>query len=285
MRATFWGVRGSIPAPGADTQIWGGNTSCVEIRHKDYPPLILDCGTGARCLGKELVQQSGRQLDLLFSHFHMDHLFGFPYFLPIYTPGYEVRITAPAFSNADVRNKFGSYLNGIFHPVRLREVLDNLSFSPVEAGQERILGAYTVKTCRLNHPGGAVGYRMECEGQSIAYLSDTGPFSRPGEGVLYDRKASLLESQLISFLQGTQIVIYDAMYTQAEYLERMNWGHSYPEYAHAICKAANVERLVLFHHSPDASDVQLSALASHWAASRGPLVSVAKERCVVHAEG
>ena len=93
---TFWGVRGSIPTPGPTTSRWGGNSSCLEVRHEDLPPLVLDCGTGARNLGMKLVRQPGRKLHMLFTHFHMDHVFGFPFFAPVYTPGFEIDVTVPA---------------------------------------------------------------------------------------------------------------------------------------------------------------------------------------------
>jgi phosphoribosyl 1,2-cyclic phosphodiesterase len=257
----------------------------VEIRHLDYPPIIIDCGTGARALGNALVQRTERELDLFLSHFHLDHVFGFPFFLPIYTPGYEVRITAPALSVEDATNKLAQFLNGVLHPVRLRDVMENIVFIPVRPGEVFQRGPYEVRTCRLNHPGGAVGYRIECEGQSVAYISDTGPFAKPGEGVTFGRKPPLLEAQIIEFLRDCHVVIYDTMYTQSEYLEKMNWGHSYPEYVNAVCGSAGVDKLLLFHHSPDATDEELDVLEKVWSNSIAPRVMLAKEGCVVNVEG
>ena len=285
MKATFWGVRGSIPTPGQETVSWGGNSSCVEIQHGDRPSLVLDCGTGARNLGHKLVAQQHRELDLLLTHYHMDHVFGFPFFMPIYTPGYDVRVTAPALSEEDARNKLGQFLNGVYHPVRIREVMDNVSFLPIAPGETVLRGDFRVTTCRMSHPGGAVAYRVSCDNQSIAYVTDTGPFAKPGEGVLYNMRPPVLEAEIIAFLSGAQIVIYDTMYAQSEYLGKMTWGHSYPEYAEAVCKAAGVEHLILFHHSPDSTDEQLDALAAYWSSHKGPRVSLAKEGCSVNVEG
>lgn len=283
MQVTFWGVRGSIPTPGLQTQRWGGNSSCVEVRHKDLPPLVLDCGTGARKLGFKLVGEQSRQLDLLFSHFHMDHVFGFPFFVPIYTPGYEVRITVPAFSEEEAREKLSRYLNGVYHPTRLRELPAKVSFRAVRSGRDFEAGGFTVRSLSLNHPGGALGYRIEVDGESVAYITDTAPFARPGEGVAAGKAPAKTEQRIVEFLRDCDLVVYDTMYDLGEYLEKMTWGHSYPEYAAAICKAAGARHLVLFHHLPDADDDDLDRLAAHWSEAREPTVSVALEGASVEA--
>lgn len=277
MVVTFWGVRGSIPTPGTDTQRWGGNSSCVEIQHPGSSPIVLDCGTGARKLGFKLVGEPARELDLVFTHLHMDHVFGFPFFVPIYTPGYEVRVTVPAFSEDEAREKLGRYLNGTYHPTRLREVPANVSFHPVRAGRPFQAGNFTVRPLALNHPGGSMGYRIDIAGASVAYMTDTAPFARPGEGVASSRDPHPAEQRVIEFLTGCDTVLYDTMYDYQEYLEKMTWGHSYPEYAAALCAAAGVRRLVLFHHLPDASDEYLDELERRWSSHRCPIVALARE--------
>lgn len=288
MRVTFWGVRGSIPIPGERTRRWGGNSSCIEVRQGDAPPLVLDCGTGARALGFKLVGEKCREMDLIFSHFHMDHVFGFPFFVPIYTPGYTVRISVPAFSEDEAREKIGRYLNGVYHPTRLRELAANVIFQPIRPGRPFQAGAFTVKGLQLNHPGGAVGYRIESGGRSFAYITDTAPFARPGEGVAAGEPPTAAEARVIEFLRGCDNVVYDTMYDEAEYLEKMTWGHSYPEYGHAISTAAGVGTLVLFHHLPEASDDMLDALERKWvarSASSGPKVILAREGETVEVQG
>ena len=250
MNVTFWGVRGSIPTPGATTQRWGGNTACLEVRHGDLPPLVFDCGTGARLLGFKLVGQPARELDLVFTHLHMDHVFGFPFFVPIYTPGYEVRVTVPAYSEAEAREKIARYLNGTYHPTRLRDLPAHVTFEAIRPGAKLQRGGFKLDGIGLNHPGGSVGYRVEVDGQSLCYITDTAPFARPGEGVAAGGDAPAAERKMIEFLRGADCVIYDTMYDETEYLEKMTWGHSYPEYAHALCDKAEVKHLVLFHHRP-----------------------------------
>ena len=239
--------------------------------------MVLDCGTGARKLGFSLMGDPTRELDLLFSHFHMDHVFGFPFFVPIYSPGYKVRITVPAFSAEEAQEKIARYLNGVYHPTRVRELPADVSWHPIRPNRTFQAGVFEAKGVQLNHPGGSVGYRLEVDGQSMAYITDTAPFARPGEGVEAGQPPVKAEERIIEFLRDCDLVVYDTMYDVDEYLEKMTWGHSYPEYAHAICRAAGVKRLVLFHHLPEASDDALDRLEAHWAKASNPSVILARE--------
>lgn len=277
MQLTFWGVRGSIPTPGPKTARWGGNSSCLELRHEGLAPLIFDCGTGARLLGIQLVTEPGRAVDLLFTHFHMDHVFGFPFFAPIYTPGFAVRIVVPAVNEEEAQEKLSRFLNGVYHPTRLRELPATLSFQPIRPGRDYDVNGWDVRTCALNHPGGSVAYRVNAGGASMAYVTDTSPFARPDEGVAVGKPPPVAETRIIEFLRSCDVVVYDTMFDSVEYLEKMTWGHSYPEYAHALCRAAGVKHLVLFHHLPDASDDELDALAARWSTATAPTVSLARE--------
>ncbi len=285
MFVRFWGVRGSLPTPGAATSRWGGNSSCLEIRQDGLPPLVLDCGTGARNLGRHLLGESGRHLHVLFTHFHMDHVFGFPFFAPLYTPGYRIDVTVPASDDDEARARLDGFCNGVYHPVRLRDVPATLDFHAIRPGRAFERDGWNVRGVALNHPGGSCGYRVEHGGRSICYVTDTAPFATPGEGVVYDRPPTPGEARMLRFLEGADVVVYDTMFDLPEYLERMTWGHSYPEYARGLCRAAGVRHLVLFHHAPDASDDDLDARAAAWAGASEPRVSLAREGEIVHAEG
>jgi phosphoribosyl 1,2-cyclic phosphodiesterase len=277
VHVTFWGVRGSIPTPGELTQRWGGNSSCIEVRQDGLPPLVLDCGTGARRLGMKLIAEPARELYLLFTHLHMDHVFGLPFFIPIYAPGYQVHIAVPAFSDEEAREKLGRYMNGVYHPTRIGDLPSQVSFRAVRPSRPFDAGGFSVTGVQLNHPGGSVGYRVEHDGRSVAYMTDTAPFAKPGEGVAADEAPTKAEQRIIDFLRDAKLVIYDTMFEFSEYLEKMTWGHSYPEYAVALCRAAGVETLVLFHHLPDASDEHLDQLEARWAGHSSPRVIVARE--------
>ncbi|MFN7142882.1 MAG: MBL fold metallo-hydrolase [Myxococcota bacterium] len=285
MNLRFWGVRGSIAVPGPDTSRYGGNTSCVEVSAPGMPSVVFDCGTGARALGRDLFNRPERELHLLFSHFHMDHVFGFPFFGPIFAPSFSMTVSAPAFHPDGARDRISRYLNGVFHPVRLTELPGRIEFDAIRPGRPFVRGPYEIVGFALNHPGGACAYRVRHGGRSVAYVTDTAPLSRPGEGLAGGGDPNGRELQFIEFLRDTDVVVFDTMFTVQEYLEKMTWGHCYPEYAAAVCAAAGVRELFLFHHSPDATDADLDALAEVWT-TYGPVrVRVAREGLVVNLEG
>lgn len=277
VNVTFWGVRGSIPVPGGDTARWGGNSSCLEVRHEGLPPLVLDCGTGARGLGTKLAREHARRVHVLLSHLHADHIFGFPFFLPLYLPGADVRVGVPAYSEDEARERLGRYLNGSFHPVRQREMPSLGGYLAVRPGRVLELDGWRVVPFRLNHPGGSMGYRVEAGGRSLAYVTDTAPFAQPGEGVSVGEEPVPAERRALAFLKDCDVVVYDTMFDHDAYLEKMTWGHSYPEYALAMARRAGVDRLVLFHHEPDAADDVLDERAARFAAEVAPRVRLARE--------
>lgn len=223
------------------------------------------------------MREPGRALELVFSHLHMDHLFAFPFFVPLYTPSFEVGVTLPAYSDEDARERIGRYLDGVYHPVRLGDLPGQLRFSGVRPGEPFERGGYRLTACSLNHPGGSFGYRVDVDGQSLAYVTDTSPFARPGQGVLAGEGPTTAERRVIEWMSGVDLVIYDTMYTFDEYLERMTYGHSYPEYGVAIAQAAGARQIVLFHHKPEATDDELDALEVEWAAHEGIRVRMAAE--------
>lgn len=277
MTVRLWGVRGSFPVPGTDTAKYGGNTSCIEVTAEGLPTVVFDCGTGARKLGPTLFAREQRELHIVFTHFHMDHLFGFPFFAPVFAPSFEITVTAPAFNPDGTRDRIARFLNGIFHPVRMSEVPAKVQFAAVRPGHSFSCGPWELKAAALNHPGGACAYRIERNGRSLVYITDTAPLSRPGEGLAGGGEPTGRELQLVELCQDADVVIFDTMFSLSEYLEKMTWGHSYPEYAYALCKAAGVKKLLLFHHAPDATDTELDELAVHWASAQEPAVELARE--------
>lgn len=286
MRMRFWGVRGSIAVPGPDTARYGGNTSCVEIQIPGSGPVVIDAGTGARALGIGLMRQPERELTMLFTHFHLDHLFGFPFFAPIFAPSFRIHVAAPAFSPDATRDRLGRYLNGLLHPLRMSELPTPLDFGAVRPGVSFERGPYKITPVQLNHPGGSCGYVVEGNGRKIAHLTDTSPLSRPGEGLSGGHRPTNREAALCAALSGADLVSIDTMFTVDEYLEKMTWGHGYPEYAAAVCREAGVRTLALFHHAPDASDDDLDRLAARWSRPEGGLrVIVAREGADVDLEG
>ncbi len=285
MKVTFWGVRGSIPTPGSGTVRYGGHTTCVCIESDGATPLVFDLGTGARALGRKLVMDRVSEVDVLLSHTHIDHIYALPYFDPVFSPNIAVRIGVPSTSDTDARNRIGKYVDGFLHPLRLEELADSLAFYAVRAGRSLSMGPYSVETMGLIHPGGTIGYRVSRGEQTVCFITDTGPLARLGQGVMAGEPPAGKEKEFLHLIRSADLLIMDATFTEEEYLEKMTWGHNYPEYIVTMAKTADVKKVALFHHSPDSTDDDLDALAAHWSNHTGPVVVVSKEGMVVDLEG
>jgi diguanylate cyclase (GGDEF)-like protein len=278
MHVRFWGTRGSIAAPGPSTARFGGNTSCVEVRASDGTVIILDCGTGARELGMHLVQTMPQpiRLHLFIGHTHWDHIQGFPFFVPAFLPGSELNIYAPIGFQRGLEEAMAGQMEYSYFPVKMRDLRSRIHFTELDEGFFRV-GAVLVETQFLNHTAPTIAYRMTSDGATIAYATDHEPFWNASGRVSQHPG----DERHIAFLKGANLVIHDAQYTDAEYRDKVGWGHSSLEYAVDVALAAGVERLVLFHHDPahdDAMMEQLEAMAREHVGRRGQALEVLAAR-------
>ena len=259
----FWGVRGSLAAPGAATLRYGGNTLCVELRCGPHL-LILDGGSGMRDLGAALAAPV--RADILLSHTHLDHICGLPFFAPMFDPKARLRIwgghLAPASGIAEAlhlswRAPLMPDMDAAFRA--------RIAYRDFAAGEAlRLHPGLRVRTTMLRHPGNAVGFRIEWGGSSVCYITDT---EHPADGI---------DANLYRFVTGADVMIYDATYTEAEYRSRAGWGHSTWQAGASLADAAAVARLVLFHHDPSHDDAAMDAIARA-AAQQRPGTLVARE--------
>ena len=238
----FWGVRGSIPSPGQHTVRHGGNTPCVEMR-VGGKRLIFDGGTGLRVLGHSLLSQMPLEAYMFFTHSHWDHIQGFPFFVPAFVKGNCFHIYgAVAFNGSTVEHRLNDQMLHPNFPVPLQIMAADLHFHDIRAGQTIQLDDITVETAPLNHPGEAVGYRVNWRGGAAVFATDTEHFP--------DR----LDENVLRLARDADVLIYDATYTDEEYYSekspKKGWGHSTWQEAVKVAKAANVKKLVIFHHDP-----------------------------------
>ena len=305
MKVRFWGVRGSYPVPGEATNRYGGNTSCVQICPGDGSILIVDAGTGIRKLGQRLMQgPMGRgegECHLLVSHTHWDHIQGLPFFAPLYEAGNRVTIYGRQ-QEVHLKTIFSSQTDDPYFPVSLEEVAAEVDYVELIEGASFALGNTFVSCTLLNHPGLAIGYRMDAGGKSVAYISDTAPFdrilhkegsmSRPPTGPLSEEDTAGLggiRDGIARLCKGCDLVVYDTMFTLEEYNERPHWGHSASQHAVELAEEAGVRALALFHHAPDRSDddidemvrqVQSTTTMKIIAAAEGADLTLTKEGVV-----
>jgi phosphoribosyl 1,2-cyclic phosphodiesterase len=283
MRIRFWGVRGSIPCPGKDTVVYGGNTACVEIQMGAVGRrMIIDAGSGIRELGNQMVAEDlpkgPLQADVFLSHTHWDHIMGFPFFTPIFIPGTVLNIYGPVTYEDET---LGEVLNGQwtyrYFPIRQEELSSSISYHDLKETELDLGDGIQLTTKYLNHPLLCLGYRFEYRDRVIVTAYDTEPFrnvfctdpqdpnfdeAMAAEGELV---AAEENQRIVDFCQGADLLIHDAQYTEAEYQSgKLGWGHSSIEYAISLAQRAGVKQLALFHHDPMRSDELLTAMSDQF---------------------
>jgi phosphoribosyl 1,2-cyclic phosphodiesterase len=269
MNITFWGTRGSLAAPGPETARYGGNTACVEVRAADGTVLVLDAGTGIRGCGAGLPE-SLRRVDILLTHLHMDHIQGLAFFRPLRTPGVEAHIWGPVSSTLGLHARLSRYLSPPLFPVRLRDLEASIQLHEVPCGSAQI-GPFRLSAGLICHPDAAVGYRVVSPEGSLAYLPD----HEPALGVReFPQSASWTSGAGLA--DGVDVLIHDAQYTDAEYAERVGWGHSSLSQARAFAELTAAKHLVGFHHDPWRGDDDLERMYAHVSTAK-LLVTAARE--------
>lgn len=248
MKIKLWGTRGSIAAAGAGTVRYGGDTSCVEVESDGGARLILDAGSGVRPLGLEI--EPGPRIDILLSHLHMDHVQGLPFFIPLLDPDSEVHIWGPISTTQTLRQRLSRYLSPPLFPIRVRD-LPNVYFHDVPPGSFDV-GAFHVTADLVSHPGSTLGYRIGIDGRELAYIPDHEP-------ALGDSQCPIEPEWTSGFALAhkANLLVHDAQYTDAQYGERIGWGHTSYTQLTQFARLTEVDRLVTFHHDPAHDDRKL----------------------------
>jgi len=241
----FWGVRGSTPTPQSENLRYGGNTPCVEVRSHQGTLLILDCGTGLRMLGKALVKEfAGQPIrgHILISHFHWDHIQGWPFFVPLYQKINRFHVRSFRLPQAPLELTLGRQMSNPYFPVDMNEMAAEIQFTEVGEGEFQIED-FNIQARLVNHPQGCLSFRIENNGKVIVYATDNEPGSSEGDRAVRD------------LARGADVLIYDSQYTcpQLEN-ERKGWGHSSWEEGVRVAEQSGVKQLILFHHDPDRDD-------------------------------
>jgi phosphoribosyl 1,2-cyclic phosphodiesterase len=242
----FWGVRGSVPVDAPEFARVGGRTSCVEMRCGEGI-FLFDAGSGLQAAGLQFEKEGLKRFDLLLTHCHYDHIMGLPFFKPFFNEDAEVTIRSGHLRRWKATEYIVSNLmKRPFFPVGPSIFKAKVEYEDFMPGDTiKSAGDVRIATHLLNHPGGAVGYRVSHGERSAAYITDMEHV--PGE----------IEPKLIEFIRGADLVIYDAAYTDADFEQHRGFGHSTWQQGIRLCKAAGVERLALFHHSQYRTDEEL----------------------------
>lgn len=242
----FWGVRGSLATPGKTTARYGGNTACVEVCAGDER-IVFDMGSGLRELGASLKGAAGTKTTFFLSHYHWDHILGLPFFGPAYDPRNELVIHGATRMGKSVREILAGQMINPYFPVSLGEFRASLQFRAIESGARIQVGPAVVTARELSHPGGALGFRVDCGDRSVVYATDF-------------EHGSPADDALVDLAHGTDMLIYDAMFTVPEFPSHVGWGHSTWADGVKLAKRAKARQLMLFHYNPTHDDHQVDEL-------------------------
>ncbi len=265
---TFWGVRGSLPVPGPHTIKYGGNTSCVQVQIGQRL-FIMDAGTGIHHLGQHLLQGKNPICGEIFiSHTHWDHIQGFPFFAPAFIKGNRFILYGQSKVNSTFADLMRGQMTYQHFPVSLGELGANIEFQELDSGSHLDLGdGIRLRTVHTNHPNGSLAYRLDYDGRSCSYITDTEHYS-------------CVDPRLIDFAKNTDLMIYDSNYTDEEYPRYLGYGHSTWQEAIKLAQAAKVRKLALFHHDKARRDEEMEKIERE-AQSSFPNCIAAREGLVI----
>lgn len=264
MKIKFWGVRGSIPSPGPNTQRYGGNTTCIEVRTDDKELIILDGGTGIFTFAQELLKELPITAHIFNTHSHWDHIQGLPFFIPIFIPGNTIHLYGAfdPISGAGPERIMNIQMQYSYFPVREAEMKSRIHYKTVMPHEHIMIGNTTIVPTLLNHPVVNLGYRISCNGKSIFFTGDHEPHYNiydPGDDGYNDYQL-LIEEQtryIIEAMKGVDILIADSSYTNAEYPAKKGWGHGTFDSCIKMAMEAGAKTLYCTHHEPTRSDDDL----------------------------
>ena len=245
----FWGTRGSIPVSGPEFSRYGGNTISIEIRCGDEV-LFFDAGSGIPPAGMALKAEGVRRVDLFFSHCHYDHIIGVPYFKPLYDHDCAIKIWSGHLAGKMTTGEMlCEFMRPPWFPVDPRICRAHLGYGDFRAGDvlEPRRGI-TVRTGNLNHPGGAIGYRVEWRGRSVAFITDT------------EHVPGTLDPEVMRLIENVDLFIYDCCYTDEEMELFRGFGHSTWQQAIRLARAANAKDIAFIHHAPWRTDAELETI-------------------------
>ena len=272
MKLILGGVRGSYPVAQPDFMKYGGETTSMLIEGAAGERLLIDAGTGVRDLGTRLARDSAtREVLLLMTHYHLDHVVGLPSLGLIYDPQWTVRIAAPAHGEFDVGPTMTRIMDKPFWPLQMSDLRANILFESL-AGAPYRWGGLEIRWCMLHHPGGCTAYRVDepATGASLVMATDV------------EWAASSLEEQkqlieLCTKPSPASLLLMDAQYEASEYAAHRGWGHSVWTEVLELARLAGIRQVRMIHHDPAKNDSALDRLNAE-VTTAAPAAALARAR-------
>jgi phosphoribosyl 1,2-cyclic phosphodiesterase len=272
IRVVFNGVRGSTPCAGEAYTRYGGNSSCVALEADGAPPIVFDLGTGLRPYGASYEGQFNGSV--LLTHLHWDHVQGLPFFTPLHKEGASVDIYGPRQLGSTLDDTFTQLMRPPYFPIMPNQLAGDVRFH--DTGDDDFpVGQAKVRSRWVRHVGPTLGFRVDWNGVSVAYVPDHGPGCNP------DDPDDYVPHEMLELCDGVDVLIHDAQHTHDEYAPKRHWGHCTVEYAVHVARESGARRLMLFHHDPAHGDDMLDQISQqagdHAAHVGGPEVLAAYE--------
>jgi len=253
MKVKIWGCRGSLPSPGRETVIYGGESTCVEVISDADERIIIDAGSGIKKLGNAILKENKhKNLTMLFTHAHWDHLSGFPFFKPAYSPEYSISLGGGPVPRDSILQYIKHQMEPPYFPVDISEMkADFITGCSCDQGFCSHCPDSNIKTIKchsipLNHPNGGYGFKFICDNKIFVFF--------PDNELRFVHKGGLSAEEYAGFCSNADLLIHDSQYTEDEYQKTKSWGHSTYRDAVDLAIKAGVKRLGLFHHDPDRTD-------------------------------
>jgi len=246
----FWGIRGTFPVPGKNALRYGGNTNCVTLHFPDNNLFIFDAGTGIRSLSNDLIKHDMFPLvaKIFISHPHWDHINGIPFFVPLYKKESDIEILGPSQKNDGIEKIVSDQMNGVYFPITEKELPAKITYRCLSE-ETFYIDEVQIQTVLLSHPGQCLGYRIQCQNKIFCYITDNELYL---EGSQYYVQSEF--DKLVKFIYQANLLVIDTTYSDEEYLEKIQWGHSCVSRVVDLADKAQVKTLCLYHHDPDQSD-------------------------------
>ncbi len=245
MKIRCWGARGSIPVSGAEYVVYGGDTTCMEIRSREDEILIIDAGSGIRRLGNLLLREGRDRFSMIFTHAHWDHILGFPFFKPVYRKGTSIQVFGCSAAQESIQSMIVRTMEAPYFPVNFSELQADISYHNA-CEKSFSIGSVTVTPIPLNHPNQGFGYKFAENGKSLVFLTDNELTAQHPGGLAF--------SEYTSFCRGADLLIHDSEFTEEEYRSTRNWGHTVYTDALRLALDSEVRSFGLFHHNQERTD-------------------------------
>lgn len=261
MNIKIWGCRGSIASPGPDTLRYGGDTTCLELNTDAGRKIIIDAGSGIRRLGNHIMKEKkSHEIILLMTHAHWDHMAGFPFFRPAYSPEFTIYLCGGVAAQKSILDYLKHQMSPPYFPVEF-SVMKADFHTGCSCDQQICMGnlsstdtSLKCSSIPLNHPNGGYGFKFTENKKSFVFLTDN--------EIRFHHEGGMSREEYVEFSRDADLLIHDAQYTETEYQWSRSWGHSTYQDAVDLALDAGTKRLGLYHHDPDRTDDQIDSFVA-----------------------